>query len=175
MLSGRTPQAIDAFDRAIAADPTLVEAQFNRSVALLRAGDPVKASAGFEKIALDEHNLLRATAAYHDALALDRLGRTADALVWADRALALDNNFDAAILLASSLRERSGQIEAAARGYLTYLRRHPDSTVAMLRLGVCAHRANRLDVAKTYLRKVVAAAPDSREAVEAREFLVMWE
>jgi tetratricopeptide (TPR) repeat protein len=175
MLSGEPAKAIPVFDRVIASDPTAIEARFNRAVALLKLGENGKASAEFEKIALDEHNLLRASAAYHDALALDRLGRLDDAQLWADRSLALDNNFDAAMLLSGSISERRGDIETAARSYLAYLRRHADSTAAMLRLGICAQRANRLDVAQTYLKRVVKLAPDSAEAAEARKFLIMWE
>ncbi|HEX7420911.1 MAG TPA: tetratricopeptide repeat protein [Thermoanaerobaculia bacterium] len=175
MLAGDPKKAIAVFDGVIAADPSMVEARFNRGVALLKTGENAMASAEFEKIAFDEHNLLRATAAYHDALALDRMNRTADALVWADRAIALDNNFDAAILLSGALHERGGQIEAAARSYHTYLERHPDSTAALLRFGICALRADRLELARTYLKRVIALAPDSTDAAEARKFLVMWE
>lgn len=175
MLSGRTKQALAVFDGAIAADSTLIEARFNRAVALLKLGENAKASAEFEKIALDEHNLLRASAAYHDALALDRLGRLDDAQTWADRALALDNGFDAAMLLSGSISERRGDVQTATRSYLAYLRRHPDSTAALLRIGICAQRANRLDVAQTYLKRVITLAPDSAEAAEARKFLIMWE
>jgi len=168
-------KSIAVFDSVIASDPNAVDARFNRGVALLKLGENAQASAEFEKIALDEHNALRASAAYHDALALDRLGRLADAQTWADRAIALDNDFDAAILLSGTISERRGDLEGAARSYLAYLRRHPESTAAMLRLGVCASRAGRQDVALTSLRTVVAAAPDSPEATEARKFLVMWE
>ncbi len=175
MLSGDPTKAIAVFDAVIASDPAMIEARFNRAVALLKTGQNAKASAEFEKIALDQHNMLRASAAYHDALALDRMGRTADALLWADRSLALDNTFDSATLLAAALRERSGQIEQAARGYFSYLQRHPDSIDAMLRFGICAQRAGRIDVARTYLHKVVALAPDSLQAAQARAFLVMWE
>ncbi len=175
MLSGDPKKAIAVFDGVIASDPTMIEARFNRAVALLKIGENARASAEFEKIAFDEHNMLRASAAYHDALALDRMGRTADAIVWADRSLALDNTFDSATLLSAALRERAGQIDAAARAYFAYLQRHPDSVDAMLRFGICAQRADRLDVARTYLRKVIALAPDSLEAAEARKFLVMWE
>lgn len=175
MLSGDVRKAIAVFDGVIAAEPANVEARFDRAVALLKLGENAKASSEFEKIALDEHNALRASAAYHNALALDRLGRLDEAQTWADRAIALDNQFDAAMLLSGSLSERRGELEAAARSYLAYLRRHAGSTVAMLRLGVCAQRAGRADVARIYLKKVIAAAPDSPEAAEARKFLVMWE
>ena len=175
LLTGDTKKAIAVFDSVIAADPTLVEARFNRGVALLKIGENAKASTEFEKIAFDEHNMLRASAAYHDALALDRMNRTADALVWADRAVALDNNFDSAILLSGALHERAGQIEPAARAYHRYLERHPDSTAALLRFGICAQRSDHLDLARTYLPRVVKLAPDSTDAAEARKFLVMWE
>jgi len=175
MLAGKLKESIDVFDSVMKADPSMIEARFNRAVALLKLCDNAKASAEFEKIAFDEHNMLRATAAYHNALAYDRMGRTKDAMLWVDRSIALDNDFDSALLLAGALRERTGQVEAAARSYLTYLKRHPDSPSALLRLGICAQRANRIDVAKTYLKKVIAVAPDSADAAEARKFLVMWE
>lgn len=175
MMSGDARNAIGAFERASSMDPSMIEARFNRAVALLKLGENEKASAEFERIAFDEHNILRATAAYHDALALDRLGRVNDAITWTDRALALDNNFDSALLLAGALRERQGQVEAAARSYLAYLHHHPASPAAMLRLGICAQRADRIDVATKYLKRVIEVAPDSPEAVEARKFLVMWD
>lgn len=175
MLTGDTKGSLAVFDAVIAANPSMIEARFNRAVALLKLGENAKASTEFEAIAFDEHNLLRASAAYHDALALDRMNRAADALVWADRAIALDNQFDAAFLLSGVLHERAGQIEAAARSYHTYLERHPDSTAALLRFGICAQRAGRLDVARAYLQKVIKLAPESTDAAEARKFLVMWE
>lgn len=175
MLSGDTRGALPVFEHAMSMDPSMTEARFNRAVALLKLGENEKASSEFEKIAFDEHNMLRASAAYHDALALERLGRVNDAITWTDRALALDNQFDSALLLAGALRERTGQVDAAARSYYSYLQRHPDSIDAMLRFGICAQRADRIDVARAYLKKVVAAAPDSPQAAEARKFLVMWE
>ena len=175
MMSGRVAESISVFDGVIASDPALVEARFNRGIAELKLDQPEKASADFTAIATNEHNLLRASAAYHNALALDRLGRTAEAQVWVDRAVALDNDFDAARLLSGVFRERAGDLTGAARTYLEYLKRHPQSTAAMLRLGVTAQRAGRSDVATTYLKHVISEAPDSPEAIEARKFLIMWE
>ncbi len=175
MMAGDTRSALAAFDSALKMQPSLTESKFNRGVALLRSGDATRAAAEFAAIARDEKSPLRASAAYHHALALDRLGRTADAESWLDRALALDPTLDAALLYAGALRERRGAVDAAAKNYLAYLKRHPDSIAAMLRLGVAAHRAGRTDVAIPYLRKVIDKAPRSPEAVEARKFLVMWE
>ena len=45
----------------------------------------------------------------------------------------------------------------------------------MLRFALTAQRAGFSEVARKYLQQVVAAAPSSSEAEEARKFLVMWE
>ena len=174
-MKGDNKKALASFDAALKLAPSLIEARFNRALALLRAGEAAKASPEFEKIFADETFSLRADAAYHNAVALDRLGRTADAETWLTRALTLDPKLDAALLYIGALRERRGDLQGAGRAYLDYLKAHPDSSVALLRFGLSAQRAGRTDVAKTYLQRVIETAPDSAEAVEARKFLVMWE
>lgn len=170
MLRGETKKALEVFAKI-----DLAEARFNHAVALLKLGQDAKAAAEFQEIALDESSTLRASAAYHAALAFDRIGRPGEAEKALHSALALDPKFDAALLYAGVLRERRGDAEGAARAYLDFLRRNPDSIAAMLRLGTAASRAGREDVAKTYLRKVIEKAPDSPEAIEARKLLVLWE
>jgi tetratricopeptide (TPR) repeat protein len=171
MMRGDLKGALQSFDRAL----TLPEARFNRAVALLKLGEHDKAAADFTAIANDESSPLRVSAGYHAALALDRLGKAAEAEKLLDAALVLDPSFDAGLLYAGQLRERRGDPTAAARAYLHYLRRNPDSIAAMLRLGAAAARAGRIDVAQQYLRKVIAKAPDSPEALEARKLLIMWD
>jgi TolA-binding protein len=95
--------------------------------------------------------------------------------VWLERALTLDPSNDDARLMLGTVRECEGDLQTAGRLYLDYLKRHPDSVAAMLRLGVTAHRAGRDDVARNWLQRVVTAAPNSDEAVEARKFLVLME
>lgn len=175
MLSGELPKALASFDRALQLEPAMTEARLNRGIALLRTGAYAKASAELERVAADESSRLRADAAYHNAIALDRLGRVADADSWLDRALKLDPKLDAALLYAGMLRERRGDLQGAGRAYLDYLKLHPESPVALLRFGVSAQKAGRADVAKSYLSKVIALAPRSAEAVEAQKYLVMWE
>ncbi|HUP50003.1 MAG TPA: tetratricopeptide repeat protein [Thermoanaerobaculia bacterium] len=181
MLGGEAGKALAAFERALELDAGLVEARFNRGVALLRIGDLRAAAAAFAALsgAGEEtgtsQTSLRAGAAYHQALALDRLGDRDGAARSLDRALTIDPSFAPAMLYAGLLRERRGQLDAAVRSYLAYLKIHPDSTAALLRVGITAQRAGRTDVAITYLRRVIEKSPDSPEAVEARKFLVMWE
>jgi len=175
MLDGDVAAATAAFDRALTLDATLGPARLNRGVAYLRLGQFAKASADFEKLAADEKSPLRADAAYHNAISLDRLGRTADAERSLERALTFDAKLDGALLYLGMLRERRGDLQSAGRAYLDYLKLHPDSVLAMLRFGISAQRAGRIDVAKSYLQRVIELAPNAPEALEARKFLVMWE
>ncbi len=173
MLRGDLTQALASFDRALKLNPSLNEARLNRGIALLRTGSYAAASA--ELLRVEESSPLRADAAYHNAIALDRLGRAGEAATWLDRALALDPKLDAALLYAGMLRERQNDLQGAGRAYLDYLKAHPDSAVALLRFGVTAQKAGRTLIAKQYLRRVIALAPRSPEAVEAQKYLVMWE
>ncbi|MGZ5442557.1 MAG: tetratricopeptide repeat protein [Thermoanaerobaculia bacterium] len=175
MVGGDLTKALASFDEALKLDATLEQARLNRGVALLRNGQMAKAIADLEALANDERSLVRGDAAYHLAIALDRLGRAADAESWLDRAIKLDNDLDAAVLYAGILRERRGDLQGAGRAYLEYLKKHPDSTVALLRFGVSAQKSGRIETAKSYLQRVIALAPRSSEAVEARKYLVMWE
>lgn len=175
MLGGDAKKALASFDAAIAQQPSLAEAHLNRGIALIRLGEYASASSEFAKLYADESSPLRARAAYHNALAYDAAKRTDDAAEWLDRALALDPENDSALIYRGLLREKAGDPAGAAKAYLAFLKRHPDSLVAMLRMGVAAHRAGRFDVAKTYLERVSRDAPNSAEGAEARKYLVMWE
>lgn len=175
LLEGETAKALANFEKALALQPTLQAARFNRALALLRNREYVKATADLTKVYADEHSALRADAAYHLGIANDRIGRAAEAETWLDRALKLDAKLDAALLYTGMLRERRGDLQGAGRAYLEYLERYPQSAPALLRFGISAQKAGRIDVAKTYLQRVIAAAPKSDEAIEARKFLVMWE
>jgi tetratricopeptide (TPR) repeat protein len=175
LLEGESAKAIAGFDRALALQPELEPARFNRAVAYLRQRDYPKAIADLEKVWSNEHSALRADAAYHLGIAYDRVGRAADAETSLERALTLDPKLDAALLYIGMLRERRRDFQGAGRAYLDYLNAHPGNAAALLRFGLSAQKAGRIDVARQYLQKVMTAAPKSAEALEARKFLVMWE
>lgn len=175
LLDGETTKALASFEKALTLQPDLQPARFNRALAFLRNHDYAKAVADLEKVYADEHTSLRADAAYHLGIANDRLGHTAAAETWLDRALKLDAKLDAALLYSGMLRERRGDLQGAGRAYLEYIDRYPQSAAALLRFGISAQKAGRIDVAKTYLQRAIAAAPKSAEALEARKYLVMWE
>jgi tetratricopeptide (TPR) repeat protein len=175
LLEGDTAKALTSFDHALELQPALEAARFNRALALLRRGDLAKAAADLEKVYANETSTLRGDAAYHLGIVHDRLKHPTEAEAWLDRALALDPKLDAALLYVGMLRENRGDLQSAGRAYQAYLERYPRSAVALLRFGLAAHKSGRADVAKSYLERVVEAAPRSAEAIEARKFLVMWE
>jgi tetratricopeptide (TPR) repeat protein len=175
MLSGDLQKAVAAFDTAIDLDNSLVEARFNRAITWMRLGMPARAVETFQTIAADEKSPLRATAAFHNALALDALGKAVEAERWLEAAIKLDPSLDSALLYLGALRERRGDLQAAGKAYKDFMTAHPDSIIAMLRFGVSAQRAGYADVGKKSLKRVIETAPDSPEATEARKFLVMWE
>lgn len=171
MMNGDAKGALALFEKAL----PLPEARFNRAVALLKLTKYAEASTELEKIYADPNSPLRASAAYHDALALDALGKTNDSLTWLGRALDLDPNFDSALFYSGIIRERLGDLQGAGKAYKQFLDRHPESIVAMLRFGIAAQRAGHPEVARRYFDKIIAAVPSSAEAAEARMYLEMWE
>lgn len=175
LLAGKTAEAQASFDRALAMQPSLSQARFNRSIALIKTRSYAQASKELEKVYADASSALRASAAYHNALALEMAGEDAQAETWVEKARALDPKHDPATLLHGVLLERRKDFQGAGKAYREFLGRNPDSIVGLLRFGVAAHRAGFTDTAVKYLRRVIELAPDSFEAVEARKFLVMWE
>ncbi len=175
LMSGKARESVEAFERALELDSTFSAAAFNRGIALLKLGENKRAAEQFAGIAADASSTYRAAAAYHRAVALDRLGLTAEAEQWLDRALGFNAKYDAATLYKGLLRERRGDSQGAGRAYLDYIKAHPDSTIAHLRFGITAMRAGRPEVARSYLERVATLAPGSAEATEARQFLIMWE
>lgn len=174
MMNGRIEKALELFDAALATDAGFDGARFNRGIALLKLKRYGDAAAAFHPLAESKDNSLSAAAAYHLALAADRAGEPAKAETWLNQALQDDPDLDSAVLYLGAVREQQKKFAAAGEAYKEYMRRHPESVVAMLRFGITAHRAGHTEVARKHLQQVVALAPGSAEAVEARKFLVMW-
>lgn len=174
MMAGDLDAAAASFEQALREDSSSGPARFNRGVLLLKRGAWAAAADDFDAV-FKSDGALKPAAAYHHALADQGRGDLVSAALWLTRALQVDSSFDDALLALGSVRERSSQFQEAGRAYREYLKRHPDSPVAMLRLGVCAQATGKIDVAQRYLRQVIQKEPGSAEAIEARKFLAMWE
>jgi tetratricopeptide (TPR) repeat protein len=173
MLSGNSQAALALFEQGLALEPR-PELRFNHALALLKLSEFAKASAEFEAIHADAQSPYRARAAYHDALALDALGRSREAETWVDRALELEPGNTDALVYAGLLRERRGDLQGAGKAYQQLLQKMPDLPFALLRFGVAAQRAGRTEIARRYFEKVIAASPSGPEAAEARKYVILW-
>lgn len=176
LMAGDVEGAVRFFTSALVADSSAVQPRFNRAIARLRLGDPANAVADLEMLWSRElPEPLRGSIAYHRAIAADRAGNPDEALQWIERALSLDPDSADALLYAGVILEKQRRFQDAGKRYRAFLDRNPDSIIGMLRFGVAAHRAGHRSISRKYLREVVRNAPESREAIEARKFLVMWE
>jgi tetratricopeptide (TPR) repeat protein len=175
LLAGNLQEALAAFDKAVALDPAASGVHLNRGITLLKLDRLAEASAELEKLYADEESIYRARAAYHNALAKDRVGRIDLAATWLTNATELDPTYSDAWFYLGVIRERQGDMQAAGKAYRKVLEKYPDSVSALVRFGVSAQRAGHPDTARNYLNRVLRLAPGSDEAIEARKFLVMWE
>lgn len=174
MMNEQYPKALNSFRLALESDPSLIEARFNRGVTWLRMRAFDRAAGEFA-IVWDSSNQLRASAAFHSALAADGAGKPEAAVKWLIKATEADDSFDDARLYLGVIRENQGDLQAAGRAYRDYLTRHPESIIVRLRFGISSLASGNIETAKKYLQEVIAMAPGSPEAVEANKFLVMWE
>jgi tetratricopeptide (TPR) repeat protein len=70
-----------------------------------------------------------------------------------------------------SLYFATGRVADAIDAYQKVLEASPGSAGALLGLGKCFFNSGELERARQYLEDVVATAPDSPQAAEARRFL----
>jgi len=175
LLSDRLEEAKVQFDAILKRDPNFIQARFNRGLTLLRMGDAPGAVVEFEKVWQSDEAALRPAAAFHIALAEQSRERFAEAEKWLDEAIRVKPDFAEAHLVRGTILERTKRFEQAGRAYKEVLRIQPKSVIALLRFGVSAWRAGFRETAITSLRQVESVAPGSREALEARKYLLIME
>jgi tetratricopeptide (TPR) repeat protein len=160
---GNATAALDPLQRAVAAQPRLIEARLKLGEALAAAGRAEEAAAAYREA-------LRRDPVHHpegwnnlgfQLLRLNRLPEAADAL---RRAVALRPpfvearaNLGAALLASSDLEGAAAQFEAALRHDAAYV-------PALGNLGVVRARQGRTDEARRHFRRVLALAPGDRQA-----------
>jgi tetratricopeptide (TPR) repeat protein len=126
-LEAVTPdEARAAYERALAADATLIDARINLGRLLQEAGRLEDAEAHYRTVLeTGEHAL----AAYNLALVMEDLGRAADAIRAYGRALAADPELAEAHFNLARIHEQRGDSRAAIRhfnGYRAIVRGRPD-------------------------------------------------
>lgn len=175
LLADRTEEAKVQFDAILARDPAFPQARFNKGLTLLKLGDAPGAIADFTIVWESEEAALKAPAAFHIALAEQARQRLPEAEKWLLAATRVEPAFADAHLVRGAVLERMRRFEEAGRAYREVLALQPDSTIATLRFGVSAWRAGFRETAIAHLRRVESMAPGSREALEARKYLLIME
>jgi superkiller protein 3 len=155
---GRLEQAVEEYEEAIAAHPTLAAAHNNLGGAHFAAGRFDRAADAFRRAT--ELDADYGQAHFNLALAHIKLGREREAHAALSAALRAYNSAGEAHLKAGRLREA----EESFRGMLQI---DPDYAPAHLRLGLVLNAARRFDEAAAHLQRVTSRHPDNAEAHEA--------
>lgn len=155
---GKIEQAIPEYDRAIALDPSLAEANYNRGRAYDMLGDYEKAIADFDRaIALkqDWAEAYRARGrAYRES------GNAERSLEDYDNALALNLDFADAYIGRGLTYATLGQLERAIQDYDKGIELSPDDVYAYYERGVAYYNLGNLARAIQDLDKAIELNPD---------------
>jgi Flp pilus assembly protein TadD len=155
---GRHSEAIESYDRALAACPQLVDALIGRGNALIMIARFDEALASFDRaLAIDAGALLA-----HDnrGVALSRLHRAAEALTSHDRAIALKPAFATAYINRGNALFDLGRLSEALDSYDNALRLASESSVAWRSRGTVLRELKRLPEALASYRQSRALNPE---------------
>jgi Tfp pilus assembly protein PilF len=160
--SGETARAREAFERALALQPDLAEAN-NDLGALLAQGGDLEAAIGRFRAAL------ASTPDYPDALnnlgyAMLLTGRNEEARVLYEKALALQPDFPEALNNLGLLFGRAGDMEKAERYFRDALSRRADYGEAANNLALVLVSKGEADAAVSLLEGVLKRTPESESA-----------
>jgi tetratricopeptide (TPR) repeat protein len=151
-------RAAEAFERAVAADPTLWEAWHDLGVVRAREGDDRRAVAAYGTAL--QHKRDHAPSLLARAEAHRRLGRRAEAKADYEAALALDEDDAATRLRLASLLREAGDTEGSLRAVREVLRRSAGAKEladANVELGLIYLAAGREELAGLVLSKAASA------------------
>jgi Flp pilus assembly protein TadD len=160
--SGQTTRARAAFERALAAQPDLAEANNDLGALLAQAGDLDGAIDRF-------HAALASTPEYPDALnnlgySLLLKGRDADARALYEKALALQPDFPEALNNLGLLFGRAGDMDHAERYFRDALRRRADYAEAANNLAIVLVSRGQADAAVKLLEDTLTRTPQYEAA-----------
>jgi len=163
---GRTPEAITAYRKSVAAQPGTFESNLNLGLLLARSGDPeaekyLRAATGLKPAARPEEGLARAW------LSLGHVLEKSDpraALEAFHRAAELQPKDAEPHLSAGMVAERLSDTAAAEREYQAASERAPQSREALAGLSNVYMKTGRYPQAESALRRYLAAEPQNAPA-----------
>jgi tetratricopeptide (TPR) repeat protein len=163
--------AVRAFSDALALESTFVEARNNRGVAWLQMGKWEDAEADFQAVLDGPPTPEKVNAHYNLGLLYEKQSRYADA----ERELSLavtdapDNT--QAFRARGVVRMKLGQNAAALEDFLVVLKNDQKDAVANYQAAICLLASDRRDLARKFMQRAAAAAPESDEGRKATRWL----
>ena len=165
---GRNDDAISLYRRAITVDPKSFEAQVSLGLLLARLGKPVEARpALWTAASLDAGEAGSAAKAKAwralaqiDMHGIDGKPDTAQASIDLLEALKISPETEDDTLMAASLAESSGDLAGADTAYQKYLKKNPDSGVALAGLAHLLIEQKKYPEAEELLQTALKKAPD---------------
>jgi protein O-GlcNAc transferase len=144
LQQGQVDEALNRLDAAIAAAPHRANFHASRAGALVSSGRFAEAAAAYDGLgsALDKKSL------HNQAVALGRLGRTAQAISICEHLLGVDSADAAAHALKGNLLTDSGDFRAAESAYREALRLRPDDVATVSNLLLMLNYSDALGAAE---------------------------
>lgn len=167
---GDAAKALEAFNRALAIVPFYTDARNNRGAAYAQLGQLALAEADFFA-ALGDLTYANRSGVYFNlgSLCLSR-GNLQAAEESLRRAANPAGPVQAYVML-GRVEEQMGRLEPAETAYRAAMERAPERPEIPLALGKLLEGVARNDEARALFEKVIALAPDSPEAAQARALL----
>jgi len=164
--AGRSDLAIAFIGRAVAARPEAAHFYINLGLALLDQGHADEARAALHVAVLRNADDPRAQAAH--ALALEQLGRDAEAQDAASRALSLGRRLrmevPGAEAIQGRLQAKGGEDAAALASFRRAVAEAPEDVASWQALALAASRLRALDEAEAAFRRVATLRPEDPAA-----------
>jgi tetratricopeptide (TPR) repeat protein len=165
------PGAVKAFSDALSLDASFVEARNNRGVAGLQAGKWDDAEADFQAVLDGPPTPEKINAHYNLGLLHEKRGRNRDAEREFSLAIADAPENTQAFRSRGLVRMKLEQSAAALEDFLVVLRGDQKDPVANYQAAICLLGSDRRDLARKFMQRAAAAAPESDEGRKAKRWL----
>jgi tetratricopeptide (TPR) repeat protein len=163
--------AIGSFTEALRLDPQFVEALNNRGVAFMEKGMTREAEADFQAVLSAKVSREKMNAHFNQGLLEIRREAWEPAEREFSIVLAEDPKYVRAYRERGIVRVRREEFADGLDDLLKYLKTDPKDAGANYSAALALLTTGRRDVARKYMQRTVAAAPESEEAKKARRFL----